>query len=109
MHDTVTLKIVEETGRHNETEVFQDTRHVSASEASWSILTYDTVDNDPSVYSLEVRTSRHHIVYFQEGQGLPAAFTEPQTKLAEWFKAFVKYTGPPYLTRFHSYSSTIAK
>ncbi len=44
--DRVTMEIVEETGRYNEIEQFQDARYVSASEAAWRILAFDIVDND---------------------------------------------------------------
>ncbi len=42
--DRMTMEIVEETGRYNEIEQFQDARYVSASEAAWRILSFDIVD-----------------------------------------------------------------
>ncbi len=83
----VTIEIVEETGLYNEIEQFQDARYVSASEAVWRILAFDIVDNDPPGYRLEVHTEGHHTVFFREGEELPAALREPQTKLTELLNA----------------------
>ncbi len=95
--DRVTMEIVEETGRYNEIEQFQHARYVSASEASWRILAFDIVDNDPPVYRLEVHAEGHHTVHFRESEELPAALREPQTKLTEWFNASTIYPGANYL------------
>ncbi len=76
---------------------FQDARYVSASEAAWSILAFDIVDNEPPVYRLEVHTEGHQIVYFREGEEMPAALREPQTKLTERFNANTNYPGANYL------------
>ncbi len=85
------MEIVEETGRYNEIDQFQDARYVSASEAAWRILAFDIVDNYPPVYRLEMHTEGHHAVLFREGEELPAALRGPKTKLTEWFKANTKY------------------
>ncbi len=47
--DRVNLETVEETGRYNEIEQFQDARYMSASESAWRILAFGIVDNDPPV------------------------------------------------------------
>ncbi len=62
------MEIVEESGRYNEIEQFQDARYVSASESAWRILAFDIVENDPSVCRLEMHTEGHHTVYVQEGE-----------------------------------------
>ncbi len=95
--DRVTMEIVEETGRYNRMEQFQDARYVSPSEALWRILAFDIVGNDPPVYRLEVHTEGHHTVYFRRGEEMPAALREPQTKLTERFKANTRYPGANYL------------
>ncbi len=71
--DRVNMEIVEETGRYNEIEQFQDARYVSASEAAWRILAFEIVDNNPPVYRLEVHREGHHTVRFREGGEIPAA------------------------------------
>ncbi len=82
-NDSVTMQIVEETGRYYAVQQFQDVRYMSASEAACRI-----VDNDAPVHCLEVHTEEH-----QERQELPATLREPLTKLTEWFKGYIK--NPP--------------
>ncbi len=91
------MEKLEETGRYNEVEQFQDARYLSASEAVWRILAFDIVDNDPPVYRLEVHTEGHHTVFFREGKELPAALREPQKILTEWFNANTIYPGANHL------------
>ncbi len=43
------VTIIEETGRYNEIEQFQDARYVFASEAAWRILGFVIVEKDPPV------------------------------------------------------------
>ncbi len=98
--DRVSMEIVEATGRYHEIKQFQDARYVSASEAAWRIFSYDIVDNEPSAYRLEVHTYVHHTVYFREGEEMPAALRETQTKLTECFKTNTKYPGANRLRYF---------
>ncbi len=94
---------MEETDRYNDIEQFRDARYVSASEAARRILAYDILDNDPCAYRLEVHTEGHHTASFQEGQELPAALTEPETRVVQGLELIVSDT-----TSLRVYSPGIA-
>ncbi len=54
----------------------------------------EIVDNNPTVYRLEVHTEGNHT---GRGEEQPTALIEAHTKLKEWFKANIQYRGENHL------------
>ncbi len=70
----------------DEIKIYQDGRHVSASEASHCLYGFDLHKEHPNVVRLVVHLKGHHTILFQEGTDAAAVLNRnPHTTLTAWF------------------------
>ncbi len=80
---------------------YQDARYISASEATWRLFSFPTVEHHPTTERLEVHLKGNHKAYFEKGNEAGAALKSESkpTKLLGWFatnKRFVNTAFIPY-------------
>ncbi|XP_031124334.1 uncharacterized protein LOC116027048 [Ipomoea triloba] len=85
----------------DEINMYYDCRYVSASEATWRLLSFEIQSRSPAVERLSFHLPDSHTVFFQDDEDVESVLTNPtlgQSMFTEWFETNKKYPEAKLLT-----------